>query len=407
MSEKMFDDGFKRWAFLPKTKISYMTLRKLRSLKSKHIGSKSWREFFEYLTRDVNLQPTLHERVQEGTARTLLPTWMKNYADNLPYIRYGDNVKIEIPEDYHQQTFADLVEPTPILEPDPEYPTAKGEIGEITGMNVKNPVKGSAIVVGRGPSLFKHKHCEMLYENKYQGMIVTSDGGMIPLLEAGVVPDVVVTVDGALIIKKYFDHPLVREHGHKIKWIVTVTVNHEVYKTAKKAGLRTYWFNPMFDDWRQNESWTRLQVLLSRTDKFNRGIPRAMTGGNSGAFAWITAMEIFKRSPIALIGFDQGYPEGTKLEDTQYYSSVLKMAKGDVSVIKKTYKHFYHPVFKTKAYVDLIFYHYRQAFLEMQQETALWYKLYGGTINTTEGGTLFGKDIKCMKLKEFLSKYRR
>lgn len=399
-------EAFKRWVNFPRTKISYMTLRKLRSLKSRHIGMKGWREFFEYLTRDVQLSPTIHERVAEGTSRTLLPIWMKNYADNLPYIRYGDDVEMQIPEDYHQQTFADLVKFTPILEPDPEYPTAKGEVGEIKDMKVKNPVEGSAIVVGRGPSLFENKHCEMLYKSRYQGVIVASDGGLIPLLEAGVVPHVVVTVDGAPVIKKYFDHPLVQKHGHEMKWICTVTVDHSVYLTAKKAGLQTYWFNPIFDDWRQNESWTRLQVLLSTTEKFNRGVPRAQAGGNAGAFAWITAMSIFKRSPVALIGIDFGYPEETKLEDTQYFSSVMRVAKDDVSVIKKAYKQFYHPTFKKKAYVDLVFYHYRQAFIEMQRETALWYKLYGGTINCTEGGTLWGPGIKCMKFADFLDEYK-
>lgn len=407
MSKQEFEDAFKRWAFFPKTKIKYTTLRKLRSLKTRQIGQKSWKEWFEYLTRNITLSPTLHERVQEGTAKTLLPKWMRNYADNLPYIRYGDGVQLKIPENYHQQTFADLVEPTPILEIDPEFTNPKyndAPIEEYKDMKVKYPPKSTAIIVGRGPSLFKNKHPEMLAESNYKGLIVSSDGGMIPLLEAGVVPQVVVCVDGSEVITKWFNHPLVRKHGSKMKLILTVTANHKVYQTAKQAGMKIYWFHPMFDDWRENESWTRLQCLLSATEKYPKGAPRAMAGANSGAFAWIAAMAIFKRSPIALIGIDFGYPEGTKLEDTQYYSSVLRYAKGDVSIIKKAYKEFYHPTFKQKAFCDLVFYHYRQAFLEMQQEVPIWYKHYGGTINCTEGGTLFGQGIKCMKFKEFLTR---
>ena len=400
-----FAEVFKRYAHIPRTKIDYWTLRKLRSLKSKQVGQKSWAEWFKYLTRDTALNPTLHERIQEGTAKTLLPRWMQNYSDNLPYIRFGIDTKIEIPKEPHQSTIADLVNRTPILEMDPEYPKTKGPVSTHKGMKVKNAPKGSAIVVGRGPSLFKHKHCEQLRESGYGGLIIASDGALTPLLDAGVVPDIVVSVDGSPVIKKYFEHPRLKKYGNKIKWIVTVTVSNEVFQTAKKAGMQIYWFNPMFDDWRQNESWTRLQVLMSRTDKFPMGVPRANAGGCSGNCAWILAMSLFKTAPVCLIGMDAGYPEGTKLEDTQYFSSVLKEAKGDVGIIKRAYKHFYHPTFRTKSFCDFVFYHYRQAFLEMQQSTPIWYRHYGGTINATESGTLFGPGIKCMYFKEFLSKY--
>ena len=405
MNKQEFQEGFKREAYFPKTKIDYWTLRKLRSLKTTYIGTQGWAEFLKYLTREVNLEPTLHERVQQGTYKNLLNLWMQNFGENLPYIRYGDDVQVTIPENYHQQTIADLVQPTPLLESDPDYAKSDAPITEYKRIKVKYPPKSSAIVVGRGPSLFQHKHCEMLAESNYQGLVVSSDGALISLLEAGVCPDVVVSVDGAPIIKKYFEHPLVQKHGKNIKYIASVTISHEVYQAAKKAGMKTYWFNPIFDDWRQNESWTRLQVLMTRTNEFKMGIPRANSGGNSGAFAWIMAMSIFKASPISLIGLDMGYPEGTKLEDTQYYSSVLRIAEGNVAIIREAYKEFYHPTFKTKAFVDLVFNHYRQAFLDMQNATEPWYRLYGGTFNCTQGGTLFGSLIKCIPFREFLERY--
>lgn len=411
MSEQEFREAFQRHAYFPRTKINYITLRKLRSLKSKQLRKHaSWDEWFKYLTRDVQLSPTIHERVQEGTAKTLLAMWMKNYAENLPYVRYGDGVQVKIPENYHQQTMADLVEPTPLLEIDPEFTNPKhtdAPMGEHNGMKVKYPPKSSAIVVGRGPSLFKNKHPEMLAESGYDGLIVSSDGGLTPLLDAGVIPDAVVTVDGSPVIKKYFEHPLLEKHGPEIKWITTVTVAHEVYRQARKMKIPVYWFQPMFDDWRQNESWTRLQVLQSRTDEYPMGVPRAQSAGNAGGCAWVLAHSLFKRSPCCLIGIDFGYPEGTKLEETQYYSSVLNMAKGDVSIIKEAYKEFYHPTWRRRAFTDLVFYHYRQAFLEMQREVAIWYKHYGGTINATEGGTLFGQGIKCMKFTDFLKEHQK
>ncbi len=399
-------EAFRQHIFFPKTKIDYWTFRKLRALKSRAVGDKSWEEYFKYLTRDVDLEPSIHERVQEGTQLTLLQDWMENFANNLPFIRYGDQAILSYPENYHQQSMADILVYSPLFEFEPEYANAKGEITEKNGTKIKNAPQSSAVVVGRGPSLFKNKHLEMLADaqrkGEYKGIVVCSDGGFIPCLEAGVDVHTVVTVDGSPVIKKWFDHPLVREHGSKINWIVSVTINHEVYQVGRNAGLKTYWFNPMFDDWRQNESWTRLQRLLSRTDRFMRGIPGGNSGGNSGSCAWVMAMSLLKRAPIALIGIDFGYPEGTPLEQTQYYSSMLQQAKGDVRIIKEAYKEFYHPTFKTKAFVDLVFYHYRQAFLSLQEDLPLWYKAYGGTVNCTEGGTLFGQGIRCISFKQFL-----
>jgi hypothetical protein len=413
---KEFQEAFKRWTFFPRTKIDYMTFRKLRALKSRDVGQESWFEWFKYITRNVALEPTLAERIQEGTYRTMQKKWMSNFADNLPYIRFGDQAALTYPADYTQKTIANLAIPEPVIEGEEDFEKTTPVLGfpvtydDSKGIRVKYPPTRSAIVVGRGPSLFKHKHPELLAtairNGEYNGLIVASDGALIPLLEAGIVPHVVTTVDGSPAIKKWFDHPLVEEHGNKIAWIASVTVDNSVYQTARKAGLQVYWFNPMFDDWHQIESFTRLQRLMSRTDKYIRGVPAANSGGCAGNCAWIMAVELFKCSPVCLIGMDAGYPEGTNLEETHYFKGALKEAGGDVNIIRKAYPVYYHPVFKTKSFADIIFNNYRNALIEAQQDTKLWYRLYGGTINATEGGTIWGEGIKCMPFKQFLTEHK-
>ena len=416
MSLKEFREGFKRWVRFPSTKLDYYTFRRLRALKSRDVGQAGWDEWFKYITRDIKLEPTIHERIQEGTRTTLLEQWMCNYAENLINIRYGDEAKFIYPSDYRQRTLIDLMVPTPVLEGEDGFEDTKEVLGQkpsygyLGTTKCKFPPPGTAVVVGRGPSLFQHGHLQMLakaiQDGSYKGMVIASDGGLLPCLEAGVVPHVVITVDGAPVIKKWFDHPLVEKHGKLMKWVASVTVNREVYQTARRNGLETYWFNPMFDDWRQNESWTRLQRLLSRTEQNMRGINAMNSGGNSGSAAWILGMSVFKRAPIALIGIDFGYPEGTNLENTQYFSSALKIANGDLNLLRKSYPKFHHPDFGTDAFVDMIFYHYRQAFIEMQQTTPLWYHLAGGTVNATEGGTLFGPNITCEPFAKFLEEHK-
>jgi hypothetical protein len=419
--EQELKEAFRRSTYIPRTKVDYWTFRKLRALKSQVVGNKGWDAWFKYLARDVNIEPSLHERVMYGSFKILMQMWMHNFGDNILNIRYGDDITeqitdgkimISIPEDFKQTTVSDLVEWTPILEGEPEYEKAEakeGRTGEIAGMKVKCPPKGSAIVVGRGPSLFKHNHLPMLaeaIETGYKGLIVASDGGLIPCLENRVIPDYVVSVDGAPVIRKWFEHPLVEKYGSEIKWIASVTINHDVYLAGRKAGLKVFWFNPTFDDWRQNETWTRLQRLLSTTPKYDMGVPAMNSGGNAGSCAWIFAMQVLKCSPIALIGIDFGYPEGTPLQETHYFENMMKEANGNVNIIREAYPKFYHPVFKEHAFVDLIFFHYRQAFTELQQITDIWYRLYGGTVNCTEGGTLFGQGITCMKFEQFLKEHK-
>uniref|UniRef100_A0A6M3K6R7 DOD-type homing endonuclease domain-containing protein n=1 Tax=viral metagenome TaxID=1070528 RepID=A0A6M3K6R7_9ZZZZ len=237
-------------------------------MKAKSVGDQGWDAFLNYMSKDVNLQPTIHERVQLGTFKTLLKMWMDNFGDNLPFIRVD-------------KTVADMALPSPVMETESEYPQIKSSnIIKKDGINVKDPPLGSAIIVGRGPSLFEHKHCEMLANSGYKGMIVTSDGGFITLMEAGVIPDVVVCVDGAPIIKKYFDHPEVKKHGHKIKLVCATTINHEVYLTAKAAGMQIHWFSPIFDDERDIESFTRIQKLMTISEANIHGVPRLNSGGN-------------------------------------------------------------------------------------------------------------------------------
>ena len=46
----------------------------------------------------------------------------------------------------------------------------------------------SAIVIGRGPSIKKKKHLEILAESNYNGAIICTDGNLINVLEHGVTP---------------------------------------------------------------------------------------------------------------------------------------------------------------------------------------------------------------------------
>jgi len=373
--------------------------------------NKPLEEWFKYITRDVTLKMLSNEQMERSMRdHGMLDLWMNNFAQNLPYIKGGDKTVLQVPEGSETHTISEIASPMPILEGEPNYVTEKdAPIGVIRGINCKHPPKSAALVIGRGPSVFKRNHLQILSDaiqkKEFTGQIIIPDGMLIDCLEHNIVPDFVITVDGSPIIKKWFDHPLVYKHGKQLKAIMSVTVNNEVYRFVKSQNVKIFWYEPLWDDWRQNDSFTRLQRLMTKSKKDPNGIPAAASGGNAGTCCFVMASTVLKLAPVGLIGIDLGYPEGTKIDETPYFSSYMQMNKENLDIIKQFYEEVYHPFFKTRATIDHVFCNYRTAIIAMQKANLPWYRLYGGTINCSEGGTLFGEGITCMWFKDFIAKY--
>lgn len=98
----------------------------------------------------------------------------------------------------------------------------------------------SAIVIGRGPSLIKHKHLELLKESNYKGNLVCTDGALKTVLESGVTPDkfpnfYVVTIEPYSRVKKFYDDQIVDTYGSKIKGIFPTIASPDVVKRARQV----------------------------------------------------------------------------------------------------------------------------------------------------------------------------
>lgn len=350
-------------------KLDDATYRKLQKLKEDKYPDKDWSEFFAYLSKDVKLTELSGEIISRATKEHLLEMWVRNFSDNLPLIKKG-------------KTIAELVPPNP----------------------EKAPL-GAAIVIGAGPSVWKHKHLEVLAKtDKAEKLsLIVTDRMVVPTLKVGATPDkfaewVSVGVDGSPVIAKWYDDPIVKKYGQKIKACIITSTHPKVVKVLRKNKVNFYWYNPIYDDWRDNESYTRLQRIMTKSRKNAKGVPSMSALGHAGGCAWVFAHALLRRSPIALIGLNLGYDEDTPLEKTQYFSSFMETARGNIELVKTAYKTYYNPLFKCKAIADPVFAHYRDAFLEAVKQTAPWVE----TINCTEGGCLFGDGISCMKFEDFL-----
>uniref|UniRef100_A0A6M3K5X2 6-hydroxymethylpterin diphosphokinase MptE-like domain-containing protein n=1 Tax=viral metagenome TaxID=1070528 RepID=A0A6M3K5X2_9ZZZZ len=380
-----------------RVKINQNTFRKLRKMaEDKGFGDDDMDAFFRYITQDMASNQTVDDDIKETTMKGMLPMWMRNFADNLPYIRFGDDLRLERGSS-KMRDIRELGMPMPQI---------------VDGHWIPEPKP--AIVIGRGPSVFKHKHIKMLSEavhsGEYTGYICATDGVLIECLKYDLIPDLTLTVDGSPIIKKWFDHPLVKEHAKKLKLIFLTTVNHQVYQIVRNFGCKVYWAMALWDNWTEETSFTKITRLMATVNSGETPIPAIQTGGNAGTCIWAMTIDILKAAPTCLIGYDMGYPEGTKLEETPYFSGVMLASKEQnipiANCISQVFEKFYHPVFKTYAHADLVFQNYRKSLLQMQNQTYPWYRLHGGTINCSEGGTLYGENITCMKFERFLEKFK-
>lgn len=341
------------------TKVSDSTyLRMLKMKEEQKFGEADWGEWLKFLVRGVHLNPTITEQIHRGT-KELLPLWMKNFAENLPLIRDGKTLRELIPD------------------------------GE---------PNGRAVVVGRGPSVFKMKHLNLLKQSDYDGVVIATDGMLIECLKAGIVPDYVVSVDGSPVCEKWYDNPLVKEHGSKITSVLCTQVSPKVTKRVVEADFRgPYWFIPTSDRVTDKDSITKLQIMMTCSERNPNGQISMSCGGNVGSNSWVMAWSILKRKEICLIGFDFGYPDDIPLKETYYYDKAVKRIGALHTNIH--YETMWHPYFKTKTKIDPAFKSYRQGFFDMLMAAPDWLK----TVNSSESGTLFCDPyLKCMYFKDWL-----
>lgn len=357
-------------------------MQRLRKAKDQdEFSDREWSDWLRFKVSGVRLDEDWRSNIQLSTKDNLAKLWMQNFAQNLPMIVADGSLTLNelLPEEI-------IAEPLHAIGRCPKCP------------------HGSALVVGAGPSIQKFNHVQMLADSDYDGFIIATDRMLIPLLKAGVVPDLTVTVDGNREkILKWYDDPILDKYGPEVKVALCSTVAHNVAERIKQVGGHIYWFHALYDDYRTIESFTRLQQMMTSNERLPNGLPAVSCLGHAGGTCWVFAHALFRRSPVALIGLDLGYHEDTKIEETQYFKALLQEAEGNVDLVKRSaFRELLNPHTGRKAVQDLIFMHYREGFLETVKSVPFWVK----TINATGDGALFGDGIEWMDFQKFLETYK-
>jgi hypothetical protein len=355
--------------------LSDSTFAKIQALKkSMGFENKEWDAWFSHLI-------TLYQKPKNGDLEEIMKKlyydkfydeWVKNFALNLGNI--------------WKETSAKELSPV-----DSEYHTQKH----------------SAIVIGRGPSIKKYGHLQLLANSDYKGAIICCDGALINSLKAGVTPYkfpdfYVVTIDTADIIAKYYDDPIVDKYGHKIRGIFSTVVNPQTVQRARDAGIKIHWLHALFDYNEGKKSFNQTSATMVRAQGHSSGLPAIQTGGNVGTASWFVAWQILKRSTVALIGINHGWNEDDPIESIISHYPLSKELDPNSESFKKLFPKLYNPEFKCHYILDPIFLYYSKAFKEFITRSPSWLT----TINATQGGSIFGEKIQCSTFEEFLEKFK-
>ena len=273
----------------------------------------------------------------------------------------------------------------------------------------------SAIVIGRGPSLKLHNHLEILAKSNYKGAIVCTDGALETVLKNGITPDkfpkfYVITIDPYKYAKIFYDNQTVKKFGSKINGIFSTIVDPDVVDSARKSNMKIHWVHSLFDYHLGEKSFNQISATMVRAKNHLNGLPAIQTGGNAGTSAWFVSWRILKYSSVILIGIDHGWDENDSKEKIISHgrSEDYLKNKGKLKIdmneekIDKLFKKIHNPEFDSTCIVDPLFQFYRNALMEFVVRSPSWVT----TINATEGGSIFGERITCLKFIDCLEKIR-
>ena len=279
---------------------------------------------------------------------------------------------------------------------------------ELTPTNSKTKLQ-SAIVIGRGPSVKKKGHLELLAKSNFNGAIVCCDGALINTLKAGVTPErfpnfYVVSIDPYSPAMKFYDDKIVDQYGDGIKGIFSIIVKPTTVEKARNAGIKIHWLHSLFDYEEGKKSFNQISALMVRIKNHHDGLPAIQTGGNVGTSSWFVSWRILKCPTVALIGINHGWNEDDPWEKIISHGS--DFVKTDVidrknPTFNKLFKKIYNMDFNCYCIVDPLFQFYSSALKEFIVKSPEWLT----TINATEGGSIFGNRIIGMSFYLFLEKY--
>lgn len=247
---------------------------------------------------------------------------------------------------------------------------------DITGIP---KINGPALCIAAGPSL------ELHYDEipKFRGTIFSCERNLIPLLEKGIIPDYVVSIDGSDIMAQFIDKQIVNENMVDMKGIFATTVSPEF---LTRWWGKKYFFNAWLDDINETKSISLIFQEISRK-------ATSHTGGNCGTALWYLAYYL-KANPIILLGLDFAYPATIPdLSHTQIWEGIKHLSREQ---ILEYYRREVNP-FGNEVITDYVWEAFKDAWLSWVREMR-----DSETIQCSDYTILHDPPLKIMRFGEFL-----
>jgi len=349
-----------------------------------------------------------------NTVQALLPIWCDNIVNNIPYIkRYGSLSKLlcrSYPKCWKLDKLKEYFfasEEYDVRFIEKECGLSKEiilQIGQLFLMDTSTLsgtsscdgckdeilIKKPVLIIGGGPSLDTYNHLELLKKYGFNGDIFCVSSILKKVLEYGIIPNYVVSIDAENHDTMFLEHEIIKEHSDKITGIFSVTVHPSTNECFK--GNRYFiqgYINP--------ETAPNVGHMIY----LFTNVLSIVTCGNVGS-SCITLASSMGYNPIITIGLDLSFP--TEKELKHYYDSIIhtwdkRKKEIDWNLPEYKYKHMINPDFNKEYYIDKTFESYAISTKEIIYHLSSVNKLI---INCTEQGALHSKHIKAMKFIDYL-----
>lgn len=284
-----------------------------------------------------NCNPTKADVISENTLRSKLGLWARNVRDNLPVI-YSTGDAMDLPK-----------------------------------------VNGPVLCLAAGDSLYLH----MDEIDQFVGTTLSCERNLVPLLENGIVPDYVLSIDGSDLLTKYIDHPLVDQYAEQMTGVFATTAAPSL--VARWPG-EMYFFNPWIDNIREMKSVSLIFQEITKKSVMH-------TGGNCGTTLWFFA-QLLKADPVVMLGVDLAYPASTPdLSYTQIWDMVKELPEKEILALYRR---------ETNPFGNEIITDY--AFDALKETWVTWIKGMESshTIQCSDYSIVHEDPIKCMVFKDYL-----
>ena len=171
-------------------------------------------------------------------------------------------------------------------------------------LDLKRVKDTHVLIIGNGQSYKDH----LDDIKQFQGVRMCCEINLIPLLNAGIIPDYVMSLDGEDMLCKHLEDPIIKEYADMMVGIFSSTVHPGIIE--RWPGKMAF-VTPWLDDMDELKSITKVMQMFTKKTVLR-------TGGNCGSFMWFVAA-ILEAKSIAMIGLDFSYPLATTpyLSDTQ------------------------------------------------------------------------------------------